>query len=267
MVERGEHGDVRAVRGGVDDPAESRVHARQVVHPSGRQELPLDADPCRGLRVGQEEVPRHRVAHPRPEPRGDVRAAVVAAHADDRDRVALPVDLLAVVHPAVEVDREVRDARDGPGGHEPHAAVGVDHPAGDLQVAVEPRRQERSAVDLDVELLPPEGPHGGVRLDAERGGVGVRAEDAERGRRGRALRQSPGDECAVTDDDVGAGLGRPRVELGQLGEARRDESVAGRRCRVERGGGLGDVLGELGGDGVGGHPTIVARPAVHDAQW
>ena len=77
----------------------------------------------------------------------------------DRHQVALAVEHQAlVVDLAVEVDRELRHAQDRAVDQEQARsagrAVAHDHAAREPEVAIEPRVQERAAVDLDRQLAP-----------------------------------------------------------------------------------------------------------------
>ena len=92
--------------------------------------------------------------------------------------VLLSVELQAVVvHAAIEVDRELWNPRDRTVHvDEVRRAVAGQDPSGDAEVAVEPRVEEHTAVDLDAELTPARRIGVGVGLDAEAGRVGVGAD-------------------------------------------------------------------------------------------
>ena len=65
----------------------------------------------------------------------------------------------ALVDVAVEVDRQLRHPADRlVDAHVDGGAVAQHDPAGDAEVAVEPRVEQRAAVDLDAELPPTERP-------------------------------------------------------------------------------------------------------------
>ena len=86
-------------------------------------------------------------------------------------------------------------------------------PAGDAEVAVEPRVQQHAAVDLDAELLPAEAAGVGARLDPQARRVGVRADDPERrapacGRSAR--RQATSAPPRTTNPAVGSVVPRRR---------------------------------------------------------
>ncbi len=150
--------------------------------------------------------------------------------------VLLRVELQAgVVHPAIEVDRELRHARDRPVHvDEVRRAVAGQDPSGDAEVAVEPRVEEHTAVDLDAELTPTRRIGVGVGLDAQAGRVGVGADQTERGVGTVAGREDPGDQRAVAGDDAACRHTVPRVALRDRGEARRLEAAAGGLDGVER---------------------------------
>ena len=79
----------------------------------------------------------------------------------------------------------------GPGGRQVLRAVEHHEAPGELQFAVQPGVQQRSAVDLDAGLQPAELARGGFGLELERRRIGVRAQDVEPGGGPGALRASP----------------------------------------------------------------------------
>ena len=149
-------------------------------------------------------------------------ARVRVAERPDRHDVLLGIQLQAVAHAGVEVNRELRDPQQGPvNPHQPHLGTfgrAHHHPAGQPQIAIEPRIEQRAAVDLDAEL--PDAGAAGIRpgLDPERRAVGMRAEQPEPGAGGRARRDDPGEQRPALGHDVAAGTGWPRLRLGHFGE-------------------------------------------------
>ena len=191
--------------------------------------------------------------------REDVLARTGAPH---RLEVSLAVEREALVHLAVEVDGQLRDAQERARPHEVLGAVLGDEPTGELQLAVEPRVEQRAAVDLDTRLQQPLRTRGGTRLQLERRRVGVGAEDPERGGRGGAIRLHPGDDCAVAHDDAPTGTRRPLVALLEPLEAGRLEAGGDRCGGVVRRGRVADEVGEVGEVGVTielRHPPIQHR--------
>jgi len=85
-----------------------------------------------------------------------------------------------VVDAAIEVDGELRESRDGLCRAEDRgAAVALHHVAREVEVAIEPRVQERRAVDLHLERAEVGGRALGIRLEVQSGRVGVRTHDAK----------------------------------------------------------------------------------------
>ena len=104
-------------------------------------------------------------------------------------------------------------------------------PAGDAEVAVEPRVVEDAAVDLDAELLPAEHAGVGAGLDPQARRVGVGADDAERrvGATPSGVRQAT--SAAVADHEAVGGDVGPVVVVDDRGEAGGAQPVAAVRRR------------------------------------
>ena len=109
---------------------------------------------------------------------------------DDRGCVPLLVEGESLVDLPVEMDRELGDARDRRRAGEDDAAVGEAEAPGEGELPVEPRVEQRPAVDLDAELAHAFGDELITGLELERRRIGVGAEDPERGHRrgGRPVR-------------------------------------------------------------------------------
>ena len=246
----------------------ARVRAGEVVLPGRAHEL--FAGPGQGAAgevVGHHVVAQHvdgRYPQLRGQEAGEA-AGIRVADRPDGHHVLLGVELQAVrAQRGVQVDRELRDAQDGPvHPHQPHletAGRAHHHPAGQPQVAVQPRIEQRAAVDLDAEL-PETGP-AGIRagLDPQRRAVGMRAEQPEAGVRRRALRDDPGEQGTAVGHHVAARTGWPGLRLSHFGEAGRGQpaqrlggGVIRRRRRVDE----ADEV-ERGVPGTG-HRPILAR--------
>ncbi|MNP20095.1 hypothetical protein D3C76_1126560 [compost metagenome] len=116
------------------------------------------------------------------EHRAEVHALVTGKLREDRRQFGLGVDCPTHVGFAVEVNRQVRNDRD--------RCLEVDQLALDLaittegyaarqgQVAVEPRRQQRAAIDFDAQLPEALALQFRLRLDAQARAVGVGADQA-----------------------------------------------------------------------------------------
>lgn len=153
---------------------------------------------------------------------GDQVALGRVAQAPQGLEVALPVQGERVVRRAVEVDGELGHPQQRPVDvHQAGGAVAQRQPSGDAEVAVEPAVEQRAAVDLDGDLAPAVRAEVGLRLDPEVGGVGVRADHAERGVRRGALGHVPGDDGAAAHHvpPAGAAAGAVLPPLGFLDPA------------------------------------------------
>ena len=133
------------MRARVSGRHEQRVQAgedrREVVHPAGREEGPVETEPRAGGGVRREDVVADDLVRRNACERGEVGQDVTLAalpDAVDRARVALAVERQAGVRVAVEVDGELRDAHEGAGADEVLGAVAGDEAAGELELAVEP---------------------------------------------------------------------------------------------------------------------------------
>ena len=98
-----------------------------------------------------------------------------------REVLLLVEDEASVVDVAVEVDCQLRNATDRlvDNDIDGRAVVQLDS-AGDSQIPIEPRVDQRPAVDLDAQLLPTNATRIGARLDAQPGRVGVGADEPQR---------------------------------------------------------------------------------------
>ena len=176
----------------VEQGGQAGVHGGEVVQPRRGEELPLGPEHRRRRRVEGEEVEAVDVGRARPRPGAATWSRTPGPgvpDAPDRRGVVLPVQLEPVLADrAVEVDGQLRDPDDGTGAHERRAAVAQHQPAGEPELAVEPGVEQRPAVDLPAQLVPPVRGQVRRRLEPERRGVGVRADDPERRQRARRRR-------------------------------------------------------------------------------
>ena len=204
------------------------------------------------LRVGEQQVVTDDVARlDAGLAKRDGEHVGVCIEVDRRtpDRLGMPLlvegEPLAV-HLAVEVDRELRDAQHRTGANEVRRAVDRDHAAGELEFAIEPRVQQRTAVHLDSGLQQPLGVRRGIGLQLERRRIGVRAENAK-GRRDVGIgRLHPRDDGAVAHDDAAPGGRRPLVCLVEQLESGIPEAPGDLCGRVVRRRGGLDERGEVG---------------------
>ena len=136
-----------------------------------------------------------------------------------------------LVHPAIEVDGELGDAEERvvvlhePDGQPFGAAHG--HSAGDAEVPVEPRVEERTAVDLDADLAPSMAARVGMGLEAQVGGVGVRTDDAVARFGGAVVVGGPRHQGPAASEDVPSRSRRPLVAFVDADEPVLLESAAG----------------------------------------
>ena len=173
--------------------------------------------------------------------------------ADDRLRVALPVEGQALVRLPVQVDRQLRDARDGSGLCQHGGAVREHEAPGEAELAVQPRVQQRAAVDLHPGLQSTGGRDVRLGLELEARRVRVRTHDVEGERRARGrggvrtrTRDREREDRTVPDHDVPtAGFQCPRLVLVELREARVHQSFPHRVRRVERGRRLHHECGQV----------------------
>ena len=211
-----------------------RVRRRKVVQPPGGEELPLAPENRRWLRVRNNDVVpanpgrinRGAARHMRGQNSQQVHVSRVA-QPPHGIHVPLFVEREPVVHGAVQVDGQLREAQHRAGGREVLRAVQHDQPAGQLQLPVQPGVQQRPAVDLDAGLQPAVGTGGGLGLELEGRGVRVRAQDVEPGGGSGAFRNHPGDEGAVADDVERARAAFPWLQLVQARETRLVQPACG----------------------------------------
>ncbi len=163
-----------------------------------------------------------------------------------RSQVLLGVELDPLAqHGPVQMDRQLGDAQQGLVGVEQPRLQTVggahDDTSGQAEVAVQPRGDQRRAVDLHPQRVPPRAHTVGVRLETQVGGVGVRADHPERCGRAVGGLGGPGDQRPRPAHQVAPGLARRPVGLDDLGEAllaeqgcRAVDGVEGRRGGVQK---------------------------------
>lgn len=159
----------------------------------------------------------------------------------DRGDMELPVQRERLVDRTVQMDGQLGYPQqrfvdlDEP-GPDPAARRAHREPPGDAQVAVEPGVQRNAAVDLHADLPPARRRGVGSGLDPQVRGIGVCADDPERGVRRGALGDVPGDQRTTAGDEAAAGRARPVVRAAQFTEARLLQALGGTGHRVVRGG-------------------------------
>ncbi len=244
VIERREHGDVLA-RFCLLHGDECRVRAGEVVETRRGEEFALDADDFRLLGVEGVKVVADYVLLVNAGDLGDVtHERRLRIEAEDRLQVGLLGELEAVVGTPIEVDRELRNAADRAGLHEVQRSVASDDAARDAEVAIEPRVEQRTAVDLDADLLP-----AGISEDAglhlERGRVVVRTDDPGARVSFERLRADPSDDGALADDESFAVDAVPILTLVALLETGCTETFGDGGCCVIRRGRCDDEVGEI----------------------
>ena len=124
------------------------------------------------------------------------------------------------------------------------AVTAVGNAPGQGQVAVEPRRQQGTAIHLDTQLQEALALQLGLRFHPQAGAVGVGADHADAVQQGGLLAQLDGDDRGVVTGDVVAAArhGSPAVALVQALVAGRFQALGQAGGGVEgRGGGLEEV--------------------------
>ena len=162
VIEAHEHRDIpargRALRRQALQGHQTRVHARQVVLSRGRHELALVAEETGALAGGQDQVEGRdlrRVLQARRLSNMLQHAAGRVVHRPHRMQVLLRIQLQpARVDVAIQVNRQLRDARDRARARQYHLAVVQDQTARQRQLAIQPRVPHHPAVHLDVDLAP-----------------------------------------------------------------------------------------------------------------
>ncbi len=238
VVEQGDHGRDRGGSRG-DEGVGRRPAGHLVVDPAARQQRSVGTEDGGGRAVEQGQLPCRGAVFVDVDllrqPSGEL-AVLRAAGAPDRREVDLLVEHeAALVDVAVEMDGELGDAADRlVDAHVDGGSVVEDDAAGDAEVAVEPRVEQRPAVDLHAELAPTEQTGVRARLDAQARRVGVRTDDAQ-WRSGRRLaRASPGDQRGAAHDEPLVGHVCPRLGEPQRLEAVGQQALGGAVGRVER---------------------------------
>src|SRR5688500_13305868 len=103
------------------------------------------------------------------------------ANAPYRGRVKLLVQLEAlIVHAAIKMNCQVRYPHDRLGVHQLRTAVGEHQPTCQTEITIEPGVEQRSAVDLDTELLPAISAEVGTRLERKTRRIRMGAKNPER---------------------------------------------------------------------------------------
>src|SRR5205814_5395507 len=184
-------GEGRAARGEAGEPCRedelpAKPPGRGGLHVEEAQVEPADRVRLRARRL-RDRAPDDFVGLAPPVPEREGRGELLVAVELQSVLVDLPV----------EVDREVRDARDG--AVDPDEALldrlpaPKEHPSGEGEVPVGPGREDGTAVDLDVEREEASRRARGARLYAQPGRVRVRPDDAKarlgRGPRARSDRE------------------------------------------------------------------------------
>ena len=256
------------------------MHGCQVVEPARREERLVFAEHRAARGVGGDDVEpadRGRVdvgpgcGGELAENIGGCRVVERRDEPPDRLGLGLFVKGEVIVRLAVEVDRELRQPQQRARRGEHRRAVVEHQPAGEAQFTVEPRVQQRPAVDLDAGLQPAGAPGRGLGLELEGGRVAVRAEDVERRLGGRRARHDPGDDGAVAHHELSRSrLDRPRRGLVEGCEpgVRQPARHFGGGVEARRRGGdeVGEVVGVGEGCSGGGHPSSVVRRPVGTAR-
>src|SRR5215207_2526322 len=199
MIKSNDH-LIRIVFPRVDHGNEARMQAAQVVQPRRGEELPMRPKDHRTCCVVHPKVVAINVDSRAPSDFGYMikNMNTRMANTPDRGGVELLVQLEAIiVHAAIKMDSQLRYSHDRLGTHQLCAPVTQHQATCQTELAIQPRIEQRSAVDLHTELLPAMSAYVRPRLEHETRRIRMRAKDPERQQGARALRDPPSDQCAV----------------------------------------------------------------------
>ena len=233
---------------GRQEGTEPGVHRQHVVLPGGRQQFAARPDQGGRLVRDQEEVMAGYLVWVQPREVGEVgREVGFGRQTDQRHQVTLRIDVeLAILGP-VEVDRQARHPSQCATAHQMDAALEVDEASGHHQVAVEPGCQDRSAVDLDVGHPTAAPLVGSVRLELERGRVGVGGEQAQARARPPPHRQTPRRQRTIARCEPERWQPIPWLGLGHRTVSGSSQAGGSHGHRVVRGGAGVQELHQVGG--------------------
>lgn len=118
------------------------------------------------------------------------------------------------VNRTIEVDSQLRDARDRAGASKVLIAIFINYTTGELNFAVGPASQQRAAIDFDGDLCIACGGGARVGLHTKTGRIRVGTHNTETGQIGsRCLRDDPSNGGAIATQDVGTGFAWPLFVL------------------------------------------------------
>ncbi|CAI8924519.1 hypothetical protein EMIT0180MI3_360038 [Priestia megaterium] len=232
------------------------VARQQVVQASARDEIAMQADDGSTLGVVEAQlVIEHHVGVQAMfagqligEHGAEVHAFVTGELRENRRQFGLGIDRPAHVGFTVEVNGQVRNDCNGSLEVDQLAldlAIATEgHAAGQRQIAVEPRRQQRTAIDFDAQL--PEALALQFRLgfDPQARAVGVRPNQANAAMQGRMTAHFERDDRRVVTGDVvtAIGFGGPWLALVEAHKTGRFQALDKAGGGMERGrGGLEEV--------------------------
>ena len=150
--------------------------------PCGQQRL-VGSEDLRGSAVEETQFPSADVNGGAPQstrqPFGELASARRTGAPHRREVLLLVEDEASLVDVAIEMDRQLRNSAhrfvDADVDRRP---VGQLDPTGDAEVAIEPRVDQRPAVDLHAQLLPTDATGVGAWLDSQTGGIGVSSDES-----------------------------------------------------------------------------------------
>ncbi|MNJ51552.1 hypothetical protein D3C77_468610 [compost metagenome] len=175
--------------------------------------------------------------------RSQIRILLAEYLGDQRRQFVLCVDGPALVRFAIEVNGQTGDHRDGQTEVDQLAldatVAAVGDAAGERQVAVEPGRQQRAAVDFNAQLPEALALQVRMRLDAQAGAVGMRTDQTHAVLDHRSAAELEGDERRIVARDViaPARLQMPGVAFHERSEAGGLQALGETERGVERRGG------------------------------
>src|SRR5512133_1598662 len=182
MIKRCDHLDHIALSC-VDQGDDARVHAAQVVQPPGGEKFLMRAKDRRRCGVVRPEVITIKIASGAASGLCYVIKNLYPLVTDTPHRhgVGLLVQLeTLIVHTSIKMYCQLRNAHDRFGAYQQRAPVTQHKATRQTKFAIKPGVEQRSAVDLDTDLMPAIRTDVRPRLERETSRIRMRAKDPER---------------------------------------------------------------------------------------
>ena len=262
---------LRSVGFAVEQGLEARVTAQEIIEPRAGNEFFVHTDHGRQLSTVKRQLEIEDLG-----PRQarvlffqflfDQRRQIkrfVACQAQHGRQHGLFVNRAPVIDLAIEVNGETRNNRQWPlavdqAAEQNTPLVAQGHPACQRQVAIKPRVQQHTAINLDTELDVTNTLHGGVGFELQTRTIGMGADHAQTTHGQRALGGAKGDQGGVIARHkiAAAWCYLPSFGFVQFDEVRGEQKLAHDRHCVKWSGRTLQEVEQLGikvGFGRGGH--------------